>query len=68
MAPWARLAHTVAVSRLGIVGVLRAQGVRCLEVTANPCAQGFYRAAGFVDCGTAETDFGTAPRKRLTIH
>jgi GNAT superfamily N-acetyltransferase len=50
-----------------IVDVLRAQGGRCLEVTANPHAEGFYRAAGFVDCGTAETDFGAAPRKRLTI-
>jgi GNAT superfamily N-acetyltransferase len=50
-----------------IVDVLRAQGVRCLEVTANLHAEGFYRAAGFIDCGTAETDFGTAHRKRLTI-
>jgi GNAT superfamily N-acetyltransferase len=51
-----------------VVDVLRARGVRCLEVTANPHAQGFYSAAGFVDCGIAETDFGAAPRKRLTIH
>ena len=50
-----------------IVDVLRAQGVRYLEVTANPHAQGFYHAAGFVDCGTAETEFGAAPRKRLAI-
>ena len=50
-----------------VVEVLRAQGVRCLEVTANPHAQGFYSAAGFVDCGIAETEFGTAPRKRLAI-
>ena len=50
-----------------IVDVLRAQGVRSLEVTANPHAQGFYAAAGFIDCGTAETEFGAAPRKRLTI-
>lgn len=50
-----------------IVDVLRAQGVRYLEVTANPHAEGFYNAAGFIDCGTAETVFGTAPRKRLTI-
>jgi GNAT superfamily N-acetyltransferase len=50
-----------------IVDVLREQGVRCLEVTANPHAEGFYSAAGFIDCGTAETDFGTAPRKRLPI-
>jgi GNAT superfamily N-acetyltransferase len=51
-----------------IVDVLRAQGVRCLEVTANPHAQGFYHAAGFIDCGTAETTFGTSPRKRLAIN
>ena len=50
-----------------IVDVLRARGVRCLEVTANPHAQGFYSAVGFTDCGTAETDFGAAPRKRLAI-
>ena len=57
---------TALVSR--IVNVLRAQGVRCLEVTANPHAAGFYDAAGFIDCGTAETDFGPAPRKRLSFH
>jgi GNAT superfamily N-acetyltransferase len=57
---------TALVSR--IVDVLRAQGVRCLEVTANPHAEGFYDAAGFADCGTAETDLGPAPRKRLTFH
>jgi GNAT superfamily N-acetyltransferase len=56
---------TALVSR--IVDVLRAQGVQCLEVTANPHAQGFYSAAGFIDCGVAETDFGAAPRKRLAI-
>jgi GNAT superfamily N-acetyltransferase len=50
-----------------IVDVLRARGVRCLEVTANPHAEGFYSAAGFSDCGVAETAFGPAPRKRLTI-
>ena len=50
-----------------IVDVVRARGVRCLEVTANPDAEGFYRAAGFIDCGTAETDFGPAPRKRLSF-
>jgi GNAT superfamily N-acetyltransferase len=63
---WRRLGiATALVSR--IVDVLRARGVRTLEVTANPHAQGFYSAAGFTDCGTAETDFGTAPRKRLAI-
>ena len=57
---------TALVSR--IVDVLRARDVQALEVTANPHAQGFYSAAGFIDCGVAETDFGAAPRKRLTIH
>ncbi len=50
-----------------IVDVLRARGVRRLEVTANPHAEGFYSAAGFTDCGVAETAFGPSPRKRLTI-
>jgi ribosomal protein S18 acetylase RimI-like enzyme len=57
---------TALVSR--IVDVVRARGGQCLEVTANPHAQGFYSAAGFVDCGIAETEFGAAPRKRLTAH
>jgi len=51
-----------------IVDVWRAQGVECLEVTANPHARGFYSAAGFIDCGMAETDYGAAPRMRLAIH
>ena len=50
-----------------IVEVLRARGVEFLEVTANPHAREFYRAAGFIDCGVAETDFGPAPRMRLAI-
>jgi GNAT superfamily N-acetyltransferase len=51
-----------------IVRVLRARGVERLEVTANPHALGFYRAAGFVDCGVSDTDFGAAPRMVLAIH
>ena len=39
-----------------------------LDVTANPHALGFYNAAGFIDCGVAQTDFGAAPRMVLTIH
>ena len=50
-----------------IEDVLRARGVQSLEVTANSHAEGFYRAAGFVDCGTAETTFGAAHRKRLSF-
>ena len=51
-----------------IVDALRAQGEQCLKVTANPHARVFYSAAGFIDYGVAETDFGTAPRMRLAIH
>jgi len=51
-----------------IAQVLRARGVERLEVTANPYAMGFYRAAGFIDCGVAGTDFGAAPRMTLAIH
>lgn len=50
-----------------IAEVLRARGVERLEVTANPHALGFYRAAGFLGCGVAETDFGAAPRMVLAI-
>ena len=50
-----------------IAGVLRVRGVQRLEVTANPDALGFYDAAGFIYCGVAETDFGTAPRMVLAI-
>ena len=51
-----------------IVQVLRGRGVQRLEVTANPHAMGFYRAAGFVDYCVADTVFGTAPRMVLAIH
>ena len=51
-----------------IAQVLRARGVQRLEVTTNPHALGFYRAAGFIDCGTADTVFGTAPRMVLPVH
>ncbi|HEY1642977.1 MAG TPA: GNAT family N-acetyltransferase [Streptosporangiaceae bacterium] len=50
-----------------IAEVLRARGAGRLEVTANPHAMEFYRAAGFTDDGTAETDFGTAPRMVLLL-
>jgi ribosomal protein S18 acetylase RimI-like enzyme len=50
-----------------IAEVVRAQGAERLEVTANPHALGFYHAAGFADCGTADTVFGTAPRMVLVL-
>ena len=51
-----------------IAQVLRARGVERLEVTANPHAMGFYLAAGFVECGVADTVFGAALRMVLAIH
>ena len=50
-----------------IAEVLRARGVQRLEVTANPHAMEFYRSAGFTDNGTADTDFGAAPRMVLML-
>jgi ribosomal protein S18 acetylase RimI-like enzyme len=50
-----------------IAEVIRARGAERLEVTANPHALEFYRAAGFTDGGTAETNFGTAPRMVLML-
>jgi ribosomal protein S18 acetylase RimI-like enzyme len=60
--------HGIATALVNrIADVLRARGVGRLEVTANPHALGFYRAAGFTDCGVAETEFGAAPRMVLVI-
>ena len=56
---------TALISRT--VAVLRARGAERLEVTANPHALGFYRAAGFTDCGVTATEFGSAPRMVLVI-
>jgi ribosomal protein S18 acetylase RimI-like enzyme len=50
-----------------IAEVLRARGVQRLEVTANPHAMEFYRSAGFTDYGTADTEFGAAPRLVLRL-
>jgi ribosomal protein S18 acetylase RimI-like enzyme len=52
----------------GIADVMRARGVKRLEVIANPHAMGFYTAAGFTTCGVASTEFGEAPRMMLMIH
>ena len=50
-----------------IAEILRARGAERLEVTANPHAMGFYRAAGFADDGRAETEFGPAARMVLML-
>lgn len=42
------------------------RGMR-LEVTANPCAIGFYESVGFAASGFANTQGGPAPRMHLDI-
>ena len=62
------LRRGIATALVGrIAKVLRARGTERLEVTANPDALGFYRAARFIECGVAATDFGAAPRMVLLI-
>ena len=43
-------------------------GVRRIEVTANPHAAAFYRHVGFVQGHASETRLGGAPRMYLTVH
>ena len=50
-----------------IARVQRERGVKRVVVTANPHALGFYRAAGFIDCGVANAVFGPAPRMARAI-
>lgn len=49
------------------VAIARGQGVRRLEVTANPRAVGFYEKVGFVSGAVVRTRFGPALRMRLRI-
>jgi GNAT superfamily N-acetyltransferase len=64
----AHMRHGIATDLIQhLVGVLKERGVEQLEVTGNPHALGFYHAAGFTDCGVAETDFYDAPRLILEI-
>ncbi len=50
------------------VAFARAQRVVRLEVTANPHAMLFYRAAGFIDDGFTETVLGPGRRMHLDVH
>ena len=49
------------------VALVRQQGGRFVDVTANPRAEGFYLNFGFVLSGRADTQFGQASRMRYTI-
>jgi GNAT superfamily N-acetyltransferase len=50
-----------------IADALRSRGADTLEVTANPDALGFYRAAGFIDVGVDQTAFVSAPHMQLRL-
>jgi hypothetical protein len=41
--------------------------VRRIDVTANEHAAAFYASAGFAPAGTAETEFGRAPRRSRRV-
>jgi GNAT superfamily N-acetyltransferase len=47
---------------------LQAQGVRYIDVLANPTALGFYTRLGFVRGDDVPTPFGPAYRMRMDIH
>jgi GNAT superfamily N-acetyltransferase len=50
-----------------LIAAARRRGARRVEVTANQDALAFYAKAGFVPAGTAETQFGPAPRMHLDL-
>jgi hypothetical protein len=50
-----------------IAEVVRARGAARLEVTANPHALGFYRAAGFTGCGVVETELRSAALRMVLL-
>jgi len=62
--------RTGVASRLveDLLAAARRKGVRCIEVTANPHANAFYRRVGFVRGDDSETRLGGAPRMYLTLH
>ena len=62
--------RTGVASRLveDLVATARRNGVRRIEVTANPHANSFYRRVGFVQGHDSETRLGGAPRMYLTLH
>jgi GNAT superfamily N-acetyltransferase len=50
-----------------LIATARLDGVACIQVTANPHADAFYRSVGFVYSHDTETQFGPAPRMQLAI-
>jgi GNAT superfamily N-acetyltransferase len=50
-----------------VIATAKRAGSACIEVTANPHADGFYRSVGFEPVHECETPFGPALRMRLAI-
>jgi hypothetical protein len=50
-----------------VIATAKRAGSACIEVTANPHADGFYRSVGFEPVHACETPFGPALRMRLAI-
>jgi GNAT superfamily N-acetyltransferase len=50
-----------------VIATAKRAGSACIEVTANPHAEGFYRSVGFEPEYECETPFGPALRMRLAI-
>jgi N-acetylglutamate synthase-like GNAT family acetyltransferase len=50
-----------------LITTARLDGIARIEVTANPHADGFYRAAGFIACHERPTPLGAGTRMQLTI-
>ena len=50
-----------------VLATARRDGCACIEVTANPHADGFYRSVGFEPMHECETPFGSALRMQLAI-
>jgi GNAT superfamily N-acetyltransferase len=50
-----------------LTAAARLDGVACIQVTANPHADAFYRSVGFVHLHETETRFGPGARMQLAV-
>ena len=50
-----------------LTATARLDGIACIQVTANPHADAFYRSVGFVHLQDVETQFGPGARMQLAV-
>jgi GNAT superfamily N-acetyltransferase len=50
-----------------LTATARLDGIACIQVTANPHADAFYRSVGFVHLHDTETQFGPGARMQLAV-